>query len=371
MLNNVADEKFILPSYAKATIYMVGFFAFFTIAYMLRAIIVPLVFSTIIAIVLHPVVNFFVKIRINRVLAITFTMLLTLLIILAFGGLIISQINKFSESWPALVEKITILINEAISWASGYLDIKPKEIHEWIIKTQGELINTTTEGLKQTLVSVGTGIMVLLLVPFYVFMILFYHPILIEFVHRLFGTNDQNRVKEVVSQVKRVIQRYLIGLIIEATIMATLEITALLILGIEYAVLLGIIGALLNVIPYIGGLVAVFLPMMVAVATGSKPIYAIYILIIYYIIQMIDNHYIVPIIVASKVKINALFSVIVVLAGNALWGIPGMFLSIPLLAVFKLICDNVEPLKPWGFLLGDTMPSILKIKMIFKKIKKA
>jgi predicted PurR-regulated permease PerM len=92
-------------------------------------------------------------------------------------------------------------------------------------------------------------------------------------------------------------------------------------------------------------------------------------LIIFYIIQLIDNHYIIPKIVASKVKINALFAIIVVLLGNAIWGIPGMFLSIPLLAIVKLIFDHIEPLKPWGFLLGDTMPHILKLKPIFKRLK--
>jgi predicted PurR-regulated permease PerM len=93
------------------------------------------------------------------------------------------------------------------------------------------------------------------------------------------------------------------------------------------------------------------------------------VLIAYYIIQLIDNHYIIPKIVASKVKINALFAIIIVLAGNALWGIPGMFLSIPMLAIVKLIFDHIEPLKPWGFLLGDTMPSLLKIKLPFIKTK--
>ena len=116
---------------------------------------------------------------------------------------------------------------------------------------------------------------------------------------------------------------------------------------------------------------AVALPMMIAIATKSTAWYAVYVLIIYYFIQLVDNNYIVPKIVASKVKINALFSIIVVIAGNALWGIPGMFLSIPLLAIVKLIFDNIESLSPWGFLLGDTMPSLLKIKPIFhKKIKK-
>jgi predicted PurR-regulated permease PerM len=149
-----------------------------------------------------------------------------------------------------------------------------------------------------------------------------------------------------------------------------MDTAALLILGIEYALLLGILGALLNMIPYIGGLVAVAMPMMVALVTKSSLIYVLYVLIAYYIIQLIDNNYIVPIIVASKVKINALFSIIVVIAGNALWGIPGMFISLPILAIIKLICDHIEPLKPWGFLLGDTMPPILEIKTILKKIIK-
>jgi predicted PurR-regulated permease PerM len=124
-------------------------------------------------------------------------------------------------------------------------------------------------------------------------------------------------------------------------------------------------------IPYIGGIVAVAMPMIVALVTKTTPIYALYVLLAYYVIQLIDNNYIVPIIVASKVKINALFSIIVVIAGNALWGIPGMFLSIPLLAIVKLICDHIEPLKPWGFLLGDSMPPLLNIEPIIKKIIKS
>ena len=111
--------------------------------------------------------------------------------------------------------------------------------------------------------------------------------------------------------------------------------------------------------------------MMIALVTKSTAWYAVYIFVIFYIIQFIDNHYIIPKIVASKVKINALFAIIVVLVGNALWGIPGMFLSIPLLAIVKLIFDHIEPLKPWGYLLGDTMPPIIKIKTNFlKKISK-
>jgi predicted PurR-regulated permease PerM len=364
----VKVEEIKFPLYAKATIFIIGLIGLLAILYIAKSIVVPLVFAIIIAILLNPVVNYLVNKRINRVASIVIALFLTLVVIAGFGVLLISQASRFVESWPVIVEKFTGMLNQSITWASGYFDIDPQEIHNWLTKTQGEILNTSTTAIGQTLVTIGTGVMIIFLLPLYIFLILYYQPLLHDFIHRLFKAGHQTQVSEVVTQIKNVIQRYLVGLIIEASIMATLEITTLFILGIEYAILLGIIGALLNVIPYIGGIVAVALPMVVALATKSSAWYAFYILVIYYIIQLIDNNYIVPYIVASKVKINAIFSIIVVLVGNALWGIPGMFLSLPLLAIVKLIFDHIEPLKPWGFLLGDSMPPILKIKPILKKI---
>jgi len=358
-----------LPLYAKTIILLFGLLALLTLLYIARGIFIPLVFAIIIAIVLHPVVNFLVRFKINRVVAIVIALFLTFLVIAAFGALIFSQASRFSESWPLLVDKFTEILNQTITWASGYFDINPHKVHDWVTETKGKLISTSTAGIGQTLLGVGSIVVVLFLVPVYVFMLLFYHPLLIDFIHKLFGTSNQSRVSEIITQTKSVIQHYLIGLIIETVIIAALETATLLILGIEYAILLGIVGALLNLIPYIGGLVAVALPMMVALVTKSSGWYAIYVLAIYYFIQLIDNNYIVPKIVASKVKINAFFSIIAVIVGNALWGIPGMFLAIPILAIIKLIFDHIESLKPWGFLLGDTMPSLLIIKPIFKKLK--
>ncbi len=364
------SKEFKIPFYAKTTIFFVGLFTFISMLYIAQSIIVPFVFAVIIAIVLHPVVNFFVRLRINRVIAITISLFITILLIAGIGMLLFSQASRLSESWPSLVEKFTQVFNQSIAWSSGYFDISPRKIHAWITETKSEFLNNSSSAIGQTLMSVGSALVVLFLIPVYIFLILFYEPLLLDFVRKLFGTENQNQVSTIVTKTKTVIQQYLIGLIIEAAIVAALEITALLILGIEYAILLGILGALLNVIPYIGGLIAVALPMIVALATKDSGWYAIYVLIIYYIIQIIDNNYIVPKIVASKVKINALFSIIVVIAGNALWGVPGMFLSIPLLAIVKLIFDNVEPLNAWGFLLGDTMPELLGIDPILKKIKK-
>jgi predicted PurR-regulated permease PerM len=284
------------------------------------------------------------------------------LVLAALGALLFTQASRVSESWPVLVEKFSHILNQSISFAAGYLNIDPTKIHEWITKSIRELLNFSTVSIGQTLVTVGNGVMIILLLPLYIFLMLYYKPLILDFIRRLFYNHNQDKVSEIVSQVKTTIQNYLTGLIIEAFMVAGMNIAVLLFLGIDYAILLGVLGALLNVIPYIGGLVAVAMPMMVALATNSTTWSPLYVLAGYYIVQLIDNNYIVPYIVASKVKINALFSIIVVFVGNAVWGVPGMFLSIPILAVVKLIFDNIESLKPWGLLLGDTMPPILKLK---------
>ena len=357
----------ILPFYTKAGIFFVGVVALLAILYVAQGIIVPIIFAFIIAILLHPIVKFFVRIKINRLIAIILTLLLTVVVITAFIALIYSQVISFSDSWPVFVDKFTVILNQTISSASQYLNIRPSIVHAWILKTQHELININSTLIGETILTVGSSLATLFLVPVYVFVILLYEPLLIEFVHRLFKKIHQTRVNDIVFQTKSVIQHYLLGLIIEGVIVGALNATGLLLLGIQYAVLLGVLGALLNVIPYIGGIIAVGLFMMVALVTKTTAWYAVYVFGIHIFIQIIDNNYIVPKIVASKVKINALFSIIIVLVGNELWGIPGMFLSIPLLAIIKVVFDHIESLKPWGYLLGDTMPKMIKMRPVFKK----
>ena len=156
---------------------------------------------------------------------------------------------------------------------------------------------------------------------------------------------------------------------IEAAVIAILNSVGLLILGIDYAIILGITGALLNVIPYIGGVIAIALPMIIAFVSKDTLTYPLLVLGVYLLIQFIDNHFIIPRVVASKVKINALISVIVVIIGGSLWGVAGMFLSIPLTAIMKVVFDHIDILKPWGFLLGNIVPSATKYSFIKAKTR--
>jgi len=171
----------------------------------------------------------------------------------------------------------------------------------------------------------------------------------------------------VLANSKKIIQSYLVGLFFEMVIIAVMNSAGLLLIGIDYAIILGITGAILNVIPYLGGIAAIALPMLIAFITKDSLIYPFMVFVVYIIIQFIDNHYIIPKIVASRVQLNALISVIVVLIGSAFWGIPGMFLSIPLTAIIKVIFDHIEPLKPWGFLLGNIIPTNSRFTFIKRR----
>jgi predicted PurR-regulated permease PerM len=156
------------------------------------------------------------------------------------------------------------------------------------------------------------------------------------------------------------------GLFLELILVAVLNSIGLLILGLDYAILLGILGAVLNLIPYVGGIVGTFIPMLVAAVTKDSYMYAAWVMVIYAFVQFIDNNVIVPRIVASRVKLNGLVSIIIVIIGNALWGVSGMFLAIPVAAISKVIMDQIEPLKPWGFLLGNSIPTL---RFKFNKLK--
>ena len=360
-------KQIILPFYIKASIFLIGLVALLSILYIVQDIIIPFVFAVIIAILINPIVNFFINKKINRLLAIFITLFLFTIIFLGLCVFLVWQISGFSESWPIFVDKFTLMVNQSINWLSNYINIDSQYIYDWIVKIRKELIDNNGVFIGQKIVSLGSGLISMLLIPVYIFFILYYKSLLLEFSCRLFAENYKTNVSEIIIEIKTVVQHYLTGLIIELIIVAILNSVGLLIIGIDYAILLGVIGALLNLIPYIGGIVAVALPMMIALATKSTAWYPIYVLLLYMFVQLIDNNYIVPKIVASKVKINALFSIIVVLAGNALWGVSGMFLSIPLLAIIKLIFDRVESLKPWGYLLGDSIPNMIKVKRQRKK----
>lgn len=352
------------PFYARAALVFISVFAFVFTLWIGRDIIVPVVYALLIAVLLNPCVNFLLRKKVNKVIAITLTVSLAVLAVVAAVYLISSQLSIFNEAYPRLKEKLDVITNSTVQWVSEKFNIRLSKINAWIAETQKGVIRDFA--IAETLSDAGQVMVTVMLLPVYVFLFLYYKTLLLEFIRRLFRSAHHMVVADVLINTKRIAQSYLLGLFFEMLIMAVLNSAGLLLLGIEYAILLGIIGAVLNVIPYLGGIIGVLLYMTIALITKS-PVYVIYVAALYATIQFIDNNFIVPRIVAARVKLNALISIIVVLIGSALWGVSGMFLSIPLTAIMKGIFDHIEPLKPWGFLMGNIVPTNSRFSFAKKK----
>lgn len=348
-----------LPSYVTFSQITVGVLAFFYILYVGQEILIPLAFAFLISILLNPFVKILTKKGMNKVIAIIVSITLLLIIVSAIIVFIGSQITLFSDSLPHLTQKLDLFLNDLLGWCSKRFNLNKLKLDSWISLKKLETIGRLDHIIGGALTTVSGFFILVFLVPVYIFMFLFYKTLLLDFVSQIFKKETHNTVAEILTSTKSLIQRYLIGLLIEMAIMATMNSTVLLIIGVDYAVLFGIIGSILNLIPYIGGIIAMSLPMLMAFLTQT-PMTAFMVMIGYIIVQIIDNNYLIPKIVASKVKVNALISVIVVLIGGALWGLAGMFLSIPFTGIAKVIFDKIEKLKPVGFLIGDTMPPIGK-----------
>lgn len=356
-------------SLPKAPLYILGLCALIAFLYFASDILIPLVFAGLIAIMLSSAVSRLVHRGFARVLAVTCIVVPALLILLAFSIIFFSQFSNFADSFPKLIEKFRALTSDFINWGASFFNLTPKGFEKWLTDLEQDMVNKSGTVIGYTISTMSNTVVGIFLVPVYVFMMLYYQPIIVRFLHEVFGREHRDKVNEILPVTKDIIKNYLLGLMIETGIVATLNSLGLLILGIEYALLLGILGGLLNVIPYLGAIITAALYMIVSLVTKDHPSYALLVFVNYVIIQFIDNNFLVPKIIGSKVKLNAFVSIVAVIAGGALWGIPGMFLSIPLIAILKVIFERVDVLQSWGLLLGDDMPHPSRVSY-FSRLKK-
>jgi len=356
--NNTGEQEILharqsFPFYIKAPMVVIGIYLFFYILWLLQDIIVPFAFAGLIAILLNPVYNRLQKWKVPKIPAILLTIFLAVLVLAGILFFLSSQIVQFGDMIPQLKEKTLSLLHQLQQWLSENFGISTEKQMNMV----SEAMNNSKAYVGRTLNTVFGMLSFFVLIPLYVFLLLFYKPLILNFIYEVFEEDNEEQVAEILKETKGAVQSYIVGLMIETSIIAVLNSAALLILGVQYAILLGVIGAILNLIPYIGGVVAILLPVLMSFITKDGFTTPILIVAAYSVIQFLDNNIIVPRVVSSKVSVNALISIIVVLLGGTLWGFSGMFLSIPFVAVLKIIFDRIDELKPWGKLLGDKMPA--------------
>lgn len=343
-----------LPFYIKLACVLFSLFALGTLAIMAKEILSPLIFSCLFAILLMPVARFLeAKLRLPRGAASMMAVVLLLSFITAIIYVIGSQLTNLIKDWPAFQAQISHSMWNFRGWVSEHFHITRRKQLNMVNSAASKVTSPDAAMVGTTLLSLSSIILFLVFTFIYTFFFLLYRRLILKFLESVFLEENKIKVHEIIEQVQMIIRQYIIGLLIEMTIVATAVSVTLSILGVQYAILLGLITGIFNLIPYFGIFSAMVISATVTLGTSTDSSMVIYVLITFVATHLIDSNIILPLVVGSKVRINALITVLGVVIGEMLWGISGMFLSIPVIAVLKIIFDRVESLQPWGIILGD------------------
>ncbi len=357
------------PFYQKLSHTLIALSLITVAIYVGQDIVVPLAMAGLLAVLLRPVEDRLIRWKFPKVVAISVALLLAIIVLAGLAMFLSMQVAQFSDDLPKLKQHINEVYIQVRGWVQREYKVSYRQQDKYIQQAQSQTMDTLQGAGSLSFITGPLGTLILL--PIYVFLLLYYRTMLLHFVMVLFAQQHAARVREIMGEIKVVIQSYVVGLLIETASVAALNTLGLVVLGVQYAVLLGVMAAILNLIPYIGGLVAIVLTILITFVNQPEPSILIGVGVVFLVVQFIDNNVLVPLIIGSKVKINALVSIVCVLVGGALAGVSGMFLSIPTIAILKVIFDRVEGLEPWGVLIGDQTPEQAGNDMFGIRRKKA
>lgn len=336
-----------------------------------QSLLAPLLFSFLMGILLLPVANYLEeKLRFKRSLSTIASVILMVVVIgsiLYFFG---NQISDLWADWPLLKEKANVSFHELQNWISKTFNVNAEKQLGYLNDSTEKAIATSATIVATTLATLSSTLMFLGFTLLFTFFILNYRRVLFTFLVSVFKEENKEKVGEIVSQIQYIIKKYIIGLFLQMLIVTLLMITILSILGVKYAVLLGLVAGIFNVVPYLGIFFSLLISCLITFATAGAG-KVLLVLFAFIGVHAIDGNILMPLVVGSKVKINALIAFIGIVVGEMIWGISGMFLCIPYLAMAKIIFDRVDHLKPWGILMGEEHKPEKKRKIyrITKKIK--
>lgn len=351
------NQPLILPFYAKFAIILLSLICIGVITYIGSNIITPVMLAflfTVLLLPLHTLLH--TKLRIPIYLASFITVVIFVLCIAAILTFISYQVTDIANDFDIIKKNVVAFFNNVQLYINEKFQISIWEQKKYLKKVTSDSVQNGPGTLGTAIGSLSDVLFDSMLVVVFTFLFLLYKTHFILFLAKLFNKEDHAKLKEIITQIKISINNYILGLIFEMFVVSILTGLGLWIIGAKYFILLGLITGILNLIPYIGIMIAGILTILSSLTGTPEVSMIISILVVNIIVQLIDNNILVPLIINSKVEINALVSIIGIIVGGGVAGISGMFLAIPLLAILKIIFDRIESLEPWGYVMGNHMP---------------
>lgn len=360
-------KNFVWPFYLKLACVLIILIAGGFLAIIGKEVLSPLLFAFLFALLLLPFANFLQnKLRFSRAISSGVAVLVFLAATSFIIYLLGSQISDLSQEWPLLKQQLISLFHNFQQWLQTAFHVNVAKQTAYITSTTDKMLNSSGTILEKTVLSVSSILLLTVFTLIYTFFFLLYRRHLMRFILSSFKDQYKGVIYEIAEQIKYIVRKYITGLFFQMSIVVGLACLVFWILGIKYVFLLGLLVGVLNLVPYVGIFTALFLAVCITFATVDTS-HALYVAISVVAIHLVDSNFLMPKIVGSQVKINPLIIILGVVIGEMLWGIPGMFLSVPYIAIAKVIFDRAEGLTSWGILLGDEehehAPKKIKAKM--------
>lgn len=347
----------------KATIALVLIALVIAFTVLGRAVVIPVLFAILLGIVLRPVEKFLnQKFKFPRVIAILTTVFLFMLLVAGLITFITYELTIFMNDLPELKKNLNMNLIKFQVWIQETFNIKYARQQEYIDNATSQSSVSPVTVAQRTASSLAGLFTAAVVVPVLLFLTMFYRTLFLNFFLKIFGNENRERMAKIIYDTKYAMQGYVAGVFLEMLTVSVLQTVAMWIVGIKYFVFIGIVTGVLNMIPYLGIMIAGTIGVLIALATGAESQQIAFLVLGFAIVQFIDNNLLLPKLVGGRVRINAFFSIVGVISGGIICGVAGMFLAIPLMALLKVSFDNIPKLTPWGEIMGDSLPTRVKWK---------
>lgn len=360
-------ERFTLP---KSINFLLLFILITGILYYSRDFLVPLVFGSLLAMLFVPVCSRLERFGLNRGIAALVCILIFLLAIACLLSVLTWQISDLVADINQMQRRITELIEQARRFIAETFKISPEKQKQIIAEQQSA---GNAGNIVSSILSTLLGFLVdFILVLVYMFLFMYFRSHLKKSILKIVPEGERKNTGVILHDASKVAQMYLTGLAGMIVILWIMYGIGFSLIGVKSAILFAILCGLLEVIPFVGNITGTSVTMLMVVSQGGSTQMVLGVFITYLIIQFVQTYILEPLVVGAEVNLNPIFTIIALVGGEMIWGIPGMVLAIPILGIIKIVCDHVEPLKPYSFLIGhdkkrtEETPWIRKLKRAFK-----
>ncbi len=349
------NSKIIAFGIIKAILILAAISLGFIFLAQIQTILIYILLSVIIALIANPLVELLRnKLKFNNTLAVITTLLVFILLIfgliMLFVPLIVAQSKNLSLLDTNSIKESSLELYQQVD---SYLKNKNIDLSKFI--NENDIISSLKinqfshffSSIITIISNLGIGVASTLFITFF---LLKDKVAFLIGIKKILRDDREHRILNSADKIKTMLTRYFIGLIIQLTVVCILYLIVLLIFGVENAIVIAFLCAILNIIPYIGPMIGSVLAGLLTMLSNINNDFqtvtlptTIYVTIGFFIVQLIDNNISSPIIFSKSVNSHPLEIFLVVLISGTLFGIPGMIIAVPLYTIIKVIAKEFYP----------------------------